>query len=430
MRTRRLVAVASAAVMTIAVVAGCAPSSSSGSDGASGDKVTLSVWSWRTEDAEGYRKIFDKFEAKHPNITVEFKPFKNTEYGTVLATALSGSDGPDLAQLHAYQAVTDLADAKKLTPLTDADVPSLHEAFSKDDLDAVRGTDGQVYAVPVATQTLQVIYNKKIFSDNGLTAPTTWPELIALSDTLTAKKIVPFAMTGKDDWMLPVTFEIFGGTRYGGIPFQEGIAKGQKKLTDPDFVAALEVMPSLKKYFPNNLSAVSYTDSQLLFTTGKAAMFPGGLWELGYFKQQNPALDMGVLSLPAPPGSPTQQPLIYGFLDGGYSLAAKSEHPEEAKKLLAWMATPEFGNAFMDTLLQMSPVKGVQPSDPLLAQIAKDYSANPAKMLFSTTLGRGNPTSNSVLSGGLQRMLMGKESAPAVAASVQRSVDQWFKPSN
>lgn len=430
MRTNRLAAVLAAAVMTAGAVAGCAPSTPSGSGAKSGDKVTLSVWSWRTEDATGYRSIFDKFEEKHPNITVEFKPFKNTEYETVLATGLSGSDGPDLAQVHAYQAVIDLAAAKKLSPLTNADVPTLNEAFAKGDLDAVRGTDGQVYAVPVATQTLQVIYNKKIFSENGLNPPATWQELISLADTLKAKKIVPFAMTGKDDWMLPVTFEIFGGTRYGGIPFQEGIASGQKKLTDPDFVAALEVMPSLKKYFPDNITAVSYTDSQLLFTTGKAAMFPGGLWELGYFKQQNPGLDMGVLSLPASPGSPVQQSLIYGFLDGGYALSANSKHPEEAKQLLAWMATPEFGNAFMDTLLQMSTVKGVQPADPLLAQIVKDYSANPAKMLFSTTLGRGNPTSSSVLAGGIQRMFMGKDTAPAVAASVQRSVDQWFKPSN
>jgi raffinose/stachyose/melibiose transport system substrate-binding protein len=62
------------AALSVAIAApACAPSTKSG-----GDKVTLTVLSWRPEDAAGYKKIFAPFEKSHPKIKVNFKPIKNT----------------------------------------------------------------------------------------------------------------------------------------------------------------------------------------------------------------------------------------------------------------------------------------------------------------------------------------------------------------
>src|SRR5918997_563652 len=75
-RTARPLALAAAAL----VMAACAPSTS----GDDGDKTTLTVWSWRTEDVAAYKTMFDRFTKTHPDINVEFKPTKNTEYDQVL----------------------------------------------------------------------------------------------------------------------------------------------------------------------------------------------------------------------------------------------------------------------------------------------------------------------------------------------------------
>lgn len=84
--TTRSLRAAVAAGMALAVLGACSPSTPEGSD-ASGDKTTtLTVWSWRTEDVTAYEKIFDVYEKKHPETKVEFKPYKNTEYNTILAT--------------------------------------------------------------------------------------------------------------------------------------------------------------------------------------------------------------------------------------------------------------------------------------------------------------------------------------------------------
>ena len=46
--------------------------------------ATLSFWSWRPEDKEAYEGFIAQFNKKYPHIRVEFVPYKNTEYNTIL----------------------------------------------------------------------------------------------------------------------------------------------------------------------------------------------------------------------------------------------------------------------------------------------------------------------------------------------------------
>jgi len=86
---RNLTALTMASAMV--ALAACSPSSSSSSSGSSGDSknVTLSVWSWRTEDVAAYKAIFAVYEKQHPGTKVDFKAFKNTEYNLILTTGLA-----------------------------------------------------------------------------------------------------------------------------------------------------------------------------------------------------------------------------------------------------------------------------------------------------------------------------------------------------
>jgi raffinose/stachyose/melibiose transport system substrate-binding protein len=411
-------------VALVALLAACAPATDGGQDG---DKVRLSVWSWRTEDKAAYDKIFDKFEQAHQNVTVEFKPYKNTEYNTILSTGLTKEGGPDVAQLRAYGLLQPLVEADRLVQL-DGKVPGLDQ-FAKTALDGARGrADGKVYGVPFATQTMQVFYNKALFDQHGVEVPTTWDGLMAAADKLKKAGVTPFATTGKDAWMLPILHDTFAAPRYGGKAFEEKVLSGKAEFTDPDYVASLKVVDQLEPYLPDQVAGVSYTDSQVLFTSGKAAMFPGGSFELGFFTRQAPDLQLGTFSAPPPPGSVAKQSLVPGWTDGSWGVNAGSKHQAEALELVKWMATKEFGQAFTDELKQISPVPGVTPSDPLLAQMAKAYEERPAPYLMLVDFRYGQPLGTDLLSEGLQQMLLGKADAEQVAGQVQKGLSQWFKP--
>jgi len=405
-------------------LAACAPG-----DGGGDKSVNLKVWGWRQEDVAAYKKIFQTYEKAHPGVTVEYVPYKNTEYDTILKTGLTDANGPDVAQLRSYGLLQPLIGSGSLVPLDDkADKLS---GFPKSVLDGARSEkDGKVYGVPFAIQTMHVIYNKKIFSDNGLAAPTSWADMIAGFDKLSQAGVTPLAATVTDKWMLPVEQEIFGATTYGGPDYLAKMLNGSAKFTDAPWVNSLETWKSTQKYWPAQASGVSYTDAQALFTSGKAAMFPGGVWEVAAFKKANPQLQLGIFNAPPAPGAAVNKTLVPGFVDGSFGVASKSRHQEAALELVKWMATPEFGQAFSDELQQISPVPGVAPKDEVLAQAVKDYQANPSPYVTYAYFSGGTPTGWDLAQEALSDYVLGRGGAADAAAHVQRGVDQWFKPKN
>ena len=406
----------------------CAPSSDTGSSGG-GDGTTLTVWSWRVEDQAAYDKIFDVYEKKHEGVTVEFKPFKATEYNKILATGLAGSDGPDVPQVRSYGQLQSTVASGSLVPLDgQVDLSSWDENV----VASAKGKeDGKLYSVPLAQQATVLFYNKKLLSDNGIDAPTTWDQFIAANDKLLAAGITPLAVGAKDDWTLPIVHEVLGGARFGGAAFHKEVTSGTKDFTDPDFVASVEVLKSLEKYMPKNVTGVAVTDAMTLFTAGKAAMYPGGSYDLATLQKGNPEMEIGVLQVPPPTGSPSgSEPTTAGWADGNFAVNSKSPDKEAAIELVKWMATPEFGQLVADEVKQISAVPGVTYADPVLKQVADNYSSNGSPYLLLTDFRYGTPTGTDLLGKGVQEMFLGSKDAAAVSADLNTGVQTWFKPSS
>ena len=417
----------------VLAVAACAPSSdidAKGSgDGGDAKATTLTVWSWRVEDEAAYTKIFDAYEAKHEGITVEFKPFKATEYNKVLATGLAGSDGPDVPQVRSYGQVEPTIASKALVPLDGKvdlsgwDENVVNSAKSK--------ADGKLYSVPLARQTVQMFYNKGLFAKNGINqAPTTWADFTAAGDTLLAAGITPIAVGAKDDWTLPIVHEVLAAPRFGAAAFQADVLSGKKSFTDPDFVASIDVVKQLEKYFPKNVTGVAVTDAQTLFSAEKAAMFPGGSFDMATLKKANPNIDLGVFEVPAPTGSPAATSTTAGWADGNFAVNAKSPNQEAALELVTWMSTKEFGQMVADEVKQISAVPGVTYNDPLLKQMADNYEKSPSPYLLLTDFRYGTPSGTDLMGKGAQQLLLGSKTAAQVAADIDTGVKTWFKPTS
>lgn len=427
---RKLLTLAALATGSALILSGCAPTASSNtvvSTEEASDDVTLKVWSWRTEDIEKYNKIFDVYEKENPGVTVEFEAFQNTEYNQILTTGLAGSDGPDIPMVRAYGQLQPNIVAGQLEPI-DGKVEGLDKIAPSVIAGAVGKADGKTYAVPLATQTLQMFYNKDIFKENGLSVPKTWKEFTQLNDTLLEKGITPMALGAKDDWILPIFSDIIGAGRYGGSAFEEKVLDGSTNFEDPNYVASLELVNDMKKYLTPNVVGVSYTDSQIQFTSGQAAQFPGGSFEISTFATQAPDLNIGSYQVPLPPKAVAKAPVTPAYADGNFAINAKSKHKKAAFKLLNWFATPEFGQLVADDLNQFSAVPGVTYSNKVMAEAWKNYEKNKAPYLLLVNFRYGEPLGTAVLGQQVQKMLMGQQDPAGAAAALQTGISQWFKP--
>ncbi|WP_136709659.1 extracellular solute-binding protein [Agromyces sp. H66] len=409
------------------LLSACAPSAASGDGAEEGDQVTLKVWSWRTEDVEAYNTIFDVFEEQHPNITVEFEAFQNTEYNQILTTGLAGSDGPDVPMVRAYGQLQPNIEAGQLEPI-DGKVDGLDEIAPSVIAGAKGKADGKTYAVPLATQTLQMFYNKAIFDEHGLEVPNTWDEFIEVNEKLLAAGVTPMALGAKDDWILPIFADIIGSARYGGSEFEEKVLAGETDFTDPDYVASLELVTQVQKYLTPDVVGVSYTDSQIQFTSGQAAQFPGGSFEIATFRNQAPDLEFGSYQVPLPDGAVLDAPVSPAYADGNFAVNTKSTHQDEAFELLNWLATPEFGQLVADELNQFSAIPGVEYEDEVMKEAWANYEDGQAPYLLLVDFRYGEPLGTAVLGAEVQKMFLGQTDAAAAAASLQAGISQWFTP--
>jgi raffinose/stachyose/melibiose transport system substrate-binding protein len=426
MKNKRMAALAVAAVSALAL-AGCAPGQGA-SSATSADKVTLTVWSWQAVSSKDWEKIFDVYEKEHPNVTIRFEGFQATEYNQLLATGLEGHDGPDVAMVRAYGGVQPAIAAGQLVPIGDK-IDGL-DKIDPTVLQAATGReDGKVYGVPFALQTLQMFYNKTMFDKMGLHEPKTWNDFISLNDKIKGAGVTPMALGAREDWVLPIFADIMGSSRYGGSTFEKEVLDGSKDFTDPDYVASLGIVNDMRKYLDKDVMAIGTADASLQFTSGKAAQFPGGSYDLKTLQESAPDTKFGVYQVPLPPHSVLKKPVTPAYADGSFGINKASKHQKQSLELLKWMDTKEFGQLVSDNLGQFSPLKGVTyDKNPLVQEMWDLYKGSPAPYMLLVNFRYGDPSGTTVLGLNIQKMFLGQSTPEKVATTLQDGISAWFTP--
>lgn len=398
--------------------------SSSAEDKAVEEMVSLNFWSWRTEDVDIYNNLIDQFREENPGIDVNFTAYKNTEYNTILSAAIKGGSGPDIIHLKAYGGLETYAQPGYLMPLDDK-VPALKN-FSEN---AVRGatsiSDGQIYGVPFASQTLVIYYNKAMYKELGLSVPETWDDFLANLEVMKEAGITPLANGGKDGWTLEVLQGVICPNFYGANDYFADVTSGKTDFTDDRYRTSLEKLQELRPYMPDNFMGIAYTDMQMLFINEMAGHFIGGSWEAGYFSAQNPEMEYDVFAGPVAKAGDTRY--ASAFLDGSFGMNADTKAPDEAAAFLQFMASAKAGQYLADNLKQKSDVPGVQFTDPYLKKLG-ELNKNSTPYIMLVGFRYEQPTGSSLIQSTLQGLMADSIDSTEVVSQVQEGVATWYKP--
>ncbi|WP_108460580.1 extracellular solute-binding protein [Devosia naphthalenivorans] len=385
----------------------------------------LTFWSWRQEDRAAYEQFIETFEAANPGITVNFETFEATNYNTILSTALAGGTGPDVMMVRAYGGLENVASAGYLEPLSTETIPALAD-FSEASLAAESmRSDDTIYAVPFASQTQLVIYNKALFDANGIAEPQSWEELEAASQTLLDAGIIPFANGTATAWQNEtVTFGL--GSSLMGKDFYDELMAGTADFTDERFTSALgEIAELAATYFPDGFIGLDYASAQQLFGSGMAGMFVGGSYELATFRSMNPDIELGVFA--APGAAAEDEKLVGLYFDGGYAANAAGANKEAALTFLNYLAGQEFGQAFADTLSNISTVPGVTFQDPLLAEV-NELKQSSIPYLMLAHFRYGEPSGSVLIQSEMQKLFAGETTPEAIGEALTTGLAAWYEP--
>lgn len=391
--------------------------------------VTLTIESWRNDDLSIWQdQIIPAFEASHPGIKLNFAPSAPAEYNAVLNSKLDAGSAGDLITCRPFDASLALYDGGKLADLTD--LPGMAN-FSDVAKSGWSTDDGSAtFCVPMASVIHGFIYNKDAFAELGLEEPKTVDEFFAVLDKIKEDgTYIPMAMGTNDQWeAATMGYQNIGPNYWKGEDGRNALIKGEQKLTDADWVAPFEQLARWKDYLGDGFEAQTYPDSQNLFTLGRAAIYPAGSWEISGF---NGLADFEMGAFPPPVPNEGDECYISDHVDIAIGMNAATEHPEEAKTFLDWVASPEFASLYANALPGFFPLsnEAVQLEDPLAQEFVswRDECKSTIRSTYQI-LSRGTPNLENETWNASAQVIKGEETPQDAAARLQQGLESWYTP--
>lgn len=360
----------------LGILAGCTPAAQPSADGEDAaaqkpeeQKVTLKIMVWNNPaTVDSFKSINVKFSEKYPNITVDMSVDKTEDYwATTMPTRLAAGD-VDIFLLQAFpNQVKDymkgvdkaswqtMVENNQLLDLTNQ--PFLAN-YNLDTLKAAGEFNGKLYTLATGTYAFTgMFYNKDLFTQYGVTVPTTWSELVAACETFEKNSIGCMTSGGKDVWPLMVAG---WGVQQSFYPNSEAALEklwsGEVKFNDEKSLMVWTRMQQLLTFMEEGVSGIDNTAAPGRFASGKVAMYPAGTWDASNIVAANKDLNFGYIPIPGS-DNPEENKSLGGKFDASLSIAANAPNKDAALKWLEFFSQPEIYSEYVN-------VVGILPTQP------------------------------------------------------------------
>lgn len=337
MPVRRLIRALTLVFCLVLVAAGCG---GGGDDAGSDGPVTLRMAWWGNDlRLRLTQEAVTAFQQANPGITVQQESSEWGSYWDKLATTTAANDSPDVIQMDeayiaAYGGRSALLDLEKQSSVLDL------SAMDAKVLDTGR-VDGTLVGAPIGVANLSVGVNPKLLQKAGLKVPDdktwTWDDLASMAATVT-QKLGSQGVVGMDFFGLS-TAELGAWARQHG---QEVFpTEGQTGVTPETVQSYFEFAKRMQdtKATPAAASQVEDTTTALdstRFATNKAAFHLQFHTQIAAYASAS-GTDLRLLRLPSQAAG--ESPRMVNKASMYWSISSRSEHPEEAAKLINFLMT-------------------------------------------------------------------------------------------
>lgn len=256
-----------------------------------GESGDLTLWTYYTPEPfgdvlEDYVERFEEDEGI--SINIEYVPFG--EMRTQLSVGTAGDTLPDMVIMDSVEHAS-FSEMGVLADITDRLVElEAYDNYLEGPL-ASNELDGSYYGVPFEANSLGMFYNVDIFEELNIDPPSTWDELISVSEEIQNydSSITPFGMTATRNEQS--TFHL--------IPFLYSSGATYDDLTSD---AAIETLTFQKELLDNNIIHSDFLNQDQddignLFLNGNVAMMINGPWMINRL-EENEELNFAITDIP------------------------------------------------------------------------------------------------------------------------------------
>jgi multiple sugar transport system substrate-binding protein len=319
-----------------------------------------------------FQPLIDEYQQQNPNVTIELQTVAFAELLNRITTGQLGGDTPDA--FHFYNLwLPEFAGSNLLATPPEDVISDIQQSYPEGTVNGA-SFDGQIWGYPTEVNVWQLLYNKQLLEDAGITnPPETWDEFREAAAAVTEQGTPGLVLLeGWDSGVVhPWTSLLWSnGGEYVAEDASEALFNGQEG------VDTLQLQLDMI----NDGSAITGTLEDADFLNGQAAMmfmpnFYGADLRAGV---QGGIENVGVAPIPHTEGNESTA-LQYEWLWG---VSQASEHGEEAWRFLQWLNSPRAGGAAAASTpagTAASPVAGGVASSPMGDFLTTGLNAIPGR---------------------------------------------------
>ncbi|MFC9468367.1 ABC transporter substrate-binding protein [Streptomyces coelicoflavus] len=384
--------------------------------------VTLSLVS-TPESGAAVKAAIKAFEAKHPNVSIEYQDTNYDDYNKSLNLSLASDQAPDIALLNSVGTTVKDALVRDLTPYSKAygwDKTYASTQLDQWRVDADGSTlgKGKLYAAPAGFSLVGVYYNKAKAAKLGITTP---PATLAEFEAALAKAEkageTPLQL-GNAQGHASFPIQLIGQSLDGA----EAAAKwtfGQKGTTfdTPGNRTAVGKVAEWadKGYLPESANGTDLQGATDKFTKGDGVFFVDGNWDAARIGEKL-GEDAGFFAFPGRKATAIGTSVAY-------AVSSRTEHPDAAAAFLDFLRSPEASAAQFEAGFMPADVSAAKPEQgTVMADIVAAWSKVNTDNGLVGFNNNATATMNDRFTAATQELLAGKTDTAAFVKAIQ---DEW-----
>lgn len=358
-RTAPLAAIAASALV-LAACGGGDDGSSTGDDGE--QSSTVNFYTDKAAWEPQFLEVSD-LSADSIGLSMEFTGYSDAnQYDAFIRQSFRTDEKPDLFTWHTGSKLEELVGEDLLEPTSDIWAEAIENGDATEDLKQYFTVGDEQYCVPTLAAYWVMYYNTAVFEDHGITAPTTWDDLIAAADTLVAAGVTPFYQTN-----ILFSFVWFQTLLAGSDPeLYNDLASGDASYTDEGVVEVMELWGDMidKGYFQD---PGVQTDPQTQLKNGDVAMINFGTFLSGQLNSIGAVAGTDYDFFVVPNVNPDLDKTVLPFETGPLCTAANATNLDEAKEYAQWWMGEEAQTAWSNARGDVSFNPNAKVNDESLA---------------------------------------------------------------
>ncbi|MFA6358370.1 MAG: extracellular solute-binding protein [Candidatus Omnitrophota bacterium] len=393
-------------------------------------KPSVVIWHWMTDRDVTFQELAKKYETL-TGVKVNFELYAPSDaYSQKIRAAAQGMNLPDvfgiLGEKRDFASFIKAGHILDLAPYMEANNSSWKNSFFPKALalneftpDNSYGINPGVFGVPIDIMTIQMVYNKKLFTQLGLNPnrpPKSLKEFLDIGPKIQAAGMQGLVSGWGEVWMIDCLANNYAFNIMGKDKVLATI-RGEVAYTDPDWIEVFSVFKQMKDsgILAQGLVTMINKSAEQLLANEKAVFGFNGSWCVNVYKGMNPGLEYGAM---LPPQASEKYPTsIWGGAGSSFMVNARSKNKEEAVKFLIWL-TDQDQQAYLAQATNNLPANknSLSKIPEVMAQFARgmDYATHPnvwGVSEFSLVI--------EAFDRGIQSIIIGEKTPEAVAKEVQ-----------